>query len=671
MSLDQESPTPLVIPEVHRRSRGPWLLGLALAVGGAATWAWASGFRVEKLWASARPVLATVAVDRGDLDLVVTENGTVESADNATVRCQVEALMGLTGGTAGANGARGGTAGGQGAQGNRAGNGTANGQAQGGASTQQATPAAQPAAKSKAAAKSKTAAKGAAKAKATGAGVASASPTESASGGGAATKGAGGAGGAASGDGSESTGIPRPDIRSFSYIIEPHVPLRPTTKSSTSTSTQMKAATQGTGGSGGRGGGGGGRGGDPNAEMPGSTRIISILPEGTPVKAGDVVCVLDSAAFKDELQAQEIRYTQAKAWVEQAKSILEVEEISLREYEEGIYPQDLQLIRQYIQMCETNYGRAKKTYEWSVETVKKNFRTTAQLNADALSLKQTEISLNEAKGMLVRLEKFTGKRIEAARKAKIEAVRADKLSLDSAFQLEKERKERLEKMIEYCTLRAPRDGIVVYASQANRWGQVQNPIQEGVTVRQSQPIFNLPNPNFMQVKAKINESKVSLVQSGQPALIHVDAFPDQPLKGTVTEITPISAPANGPISDVRIYYATVRIDGKAFDSLRPGLSAEVDFRVDSRRNVIRVPLEAIRWVGNQAFAALATNSPEGLAWRWKPVTLGLSDSTFGEVLSGLEPGDRVIDHPDSLPAPKPVLAKADDKDQLVDASRSR
>jgi len=71
-------------------------------------------------------------------------------------------------------------------------------------------------------------------------------------------------------------------------------------------------------------------------EKPGSTRIVSILPEGTRVTKGQVVCELDSSAFEDELQAQLVRWLKAKSWVDQARSILEVTEISLREYRDGI-----------------------------------------------------------------------------------------------------------------------------------------------------------------------------------------------------------------------------------------------------------------------------------------------------------------------------------------------
>ncbi len=656
LSLDTNNlndPSSLVIPETKRRR--PWGILLFLSVvAGLGGWAWATSFRPARLWSGTPKQLITLEIDRGDLSLLVTENGTLESSDNATVRCEVEALIGLTGGaTGGAQGARaGGSGGGQGG-------GGANGA--GGAATPAPAQTAAPAATKKSggggggAAAKKKATGG--KAKATGAGVASA--TDAA---------ASGASGSATGTAASSTDsalLKRPSVSSFNYIVEPHVPLRGANGAkSSSTSTQAKAAAAqqqnaGGGGGGGRGGrgggGGGGRGGNNQTqEMPGSTRIIWILPEGSPVKAGDIVCELDASAFKDELQAQKIRYLQAKAWVEQAKSILEVNEISLREFEQGIYPQDVQLIRQYISACETEYSRAKGNLTWSRDTAKKGFRSQAQVNADELASQQAEIALREAEGMLDRLENFTGKRIEKARKAKIEAIRADQLSLQSSFVLEEERLKRLEKMVEKCTLRSPRDGIVVYANQANSWGQVESQIQEGVTVRQSQPIFSVPNPKHMQVKAKINESKVAQIQSGQAATIRVDAFPDRLLRGKVLDITAIPAPANGPVSDVRIYYAMVQILSGEFEGLRPGLSAEVNFEITTEQDVTRVPVETLVWVGSQPFAALQLPNPtdQGTNWQWKPLKLGLSDSQYAEVLSGLKPGDHVIAAPDALAPPR-------------------
>ncbi len=393
-------------------------------------------------------------------------------------------------------------------------------------------------------------------------------------------------------------------------------------------------------------------------EPPGATRILQIVREGTPVKAGDVVAKLDSSAFEDEEQAQQIRFLQAKAFVQQAQSILEVYEISLREYREGIFPQDMQLIKDYIETCELEKNRLERTVKWSQEMQKKGYRTRYQVNGDEKSYEQATIALNEARGMLARLRDQTGPKNILALEANVKAVQADKLMQDRAFELEKQRLERIQKNIRNCTVRAPRDGVVVYANQVDNWGQVATPIDEGITLYQNQPIFNLPDPLHMRVRAQINESKLACIYRGQPALVVVNAFRGRTMRGTVAEINAINVPLRG--SDVRVYYANVTIEG-SFDALKPGLSAEVTFRVQSRRAVTRVRLESVRWAGGQTFVALYDSAAADAGkppWRWHQVELGLSDATYAEVLSGLKPGDRVASPSTGLESPTPSGAPA-------------
>ena len=362
-------------------------------------------------------------------------------------------------------------------------------------------------------------------------------------------------------------------------------------------------------------------------EKPGSTRIVSILPEGTHVTKGQVVCELDASAFEDELQAQLVRWLKAKSWVDQAKSILEVSEISLREYRDGIYPQDLQLIRQYIQTCKIEKERSERNANWSRDMFKKGFRTAAQLKADELNDQEKSIALEEAEGMLERLVKFTGPKNIKSLEAKIKAVESDKKNQEASFQLETQRRDRLQRNIDRCTLRAPDDGIVVYMNETNDWGRVDVQIDEGVAVREGQRIFQLPDPRSMRVKARINETKMGQLRSGQRAMIKVDAFPDRLMQGTVAEITAISTPVNGPFSDVRIYFAMVNID-QGNDDLRPGLSAEVFLRCDSRTNVTRVPIQAVRSIDGKHYVALHQPAPRaeqnrpgsGSASSWVSVT---------------------------------------------------
>jgi len=92
------------------------------------------------------------------------------------------------------------------------------------------------------------------------------------------------------------------------------------------------------------------------------------------------------------------------------------------------------------------------------------------------------------------------------------------------------------------------------------------------------------------------------------------------------------------------------IDSGGFEGLRPGLSAEVSFFVDSRREATRVPLASVRWVENVPFAAVATVS-DGSSYRWQPIEVGLMNENYAEILGGLKPGDKVVAHPEDLPAP--------------------
>jgi multidrug resistance efflux pump len=563
-------------------------------------------------------------VARGDILLSVVEAGSLESANSATVRCKVEAIIGTVGGTSssmgmggsgsGMGGSRGGMRQGAGASASGAASGAASMAGGGGGGGG-----------------------GAARSGASGSGGAASSARASASTGGARSGGGGMSAGGGSAAGS------KPVIRSFSYFVSPHVPLRASGVSNLGTRAGAMGSLGSLGGmGGGRSGGGGNRGGgggDMFMEQPGATRILKILPEGTTVKKGDPVCWLDSSTFEDELKSQLIKHAQAKSWVEQAKASLRVAEIALLEYRDGIFVQDLAQLDKYLTLCRSQYEQQSKNIAWEKEMVEKGLRSPSALKASQLSLEQAEIALQEAITMRDTLLNYSKPKIIKNLEAKIEAVRSDYYAQESAFQFEDERKRKLEKMIENCVLHSPRDGFVVYNNQTTPWGTIAAQIQEGATVRQDQPIFSIPDPSHMRVKARINESKVAFIQPGMPCIVQVDAFPDESFPGRVVSVTPIPAPANGPFSDVRVYYALVDIDASDFAKLRPGLTAEVQFIQNARYDVPCIPLTAIRYLNGQPL--VAQPGPKGTQ-RWVPIQIGLANEAYAEVIAGISPGDTIL-----------------------------
>lgn len=594
--------------------RFPWkaLTALALLVA-LAVGSWASGFP-HALWGENASPVQTVAVTRGDIAVYLAESGVVESTSNATVKCQVEALLGSvsnnttgTGGT-GRNGSGGGSSGG-----GAGGSGAAGASGTSAAGTMEV-------------------------------GKAGTSKTGTSKTGG----GSGGTGGTGTDDATASTKsssgsrgsatAKKPMVQSFNYMIQPHVATKVggssgnsaagTTKKSQNQQSQMNSGFS--------------MGGERN----GSTTILSILPEGTSVKAGQVVCELDKATFEDELRNQKIRYEQAKAAYDQVEYAAEVNKIAVKEYINGVLPQDREAIRIYAEQCKSLAEQARKTLDWSKDMQKRGYRNASQVQADFIAVEQNDLNMAEASRMKTRLEEFASPRILKELEAKGESIRADLLSKQSTVQLEKERLERLEKAIVNCTLKAPHDGIICYVNEVSPWGSVDYRIEPGAVVREGQAIFNLPNSKDMRIRCKVNETKVSKVSPGMPVKIAIDAMPGRTFDGKVTDVTAIPAPAEGPISEIHVYYAMIEIDTQGQEGFKPGLSALVHFAAEFQNDVPLVPVSAVRWIERAPFLAVLNGNDAA----WRPVTLGVTNEEMAEVKSGVQEGDRVVLNPEDVPA---------------------
>lgn len=602
------------------------LVLVTLAGAGYGVWVFTEEYRSG---ADQDPNIPIYTVDRGEINVVAVESGTLESSDNATVKCKVEAVLGTTSsmggmGGGGSRGGGGGSRGGGGASGGGGGGG-GSGRSSGGASGG-----------------------GGMGGGASGGGGSAAAATGSAG-----SSGRGGATGGGGG-GAKMPTLVRPRIRSFSYNIPNYVSSLRAVGGGSSGRSASSGGGMG-GGGGGRGGGGGGGGGFGGNMNAGSTKIISILPEGEQVKVGDLVAELDSATFKTELESQKIRVTGVKSDLEQVTKTLEVAQISLEEFRDGVFPQDKMLLNQYIAQCELRTTQSAKNLEWSKDQVKKGLRSDNQLQADQFEYTKNKTYLEEAYGMKERLEKFTAPRILKELQARIEAVRTDYFAIKNSYQLEIDRQKKLEEMIENCKLFSPRDGIVVYANESNMWGRTEAQIIEGATVREGQAVFRVPNPKRMLVKAQINESKISYIRKGQKTEILIDAFPETPLTGTVTEITAIPAPPKGFSTEIRAYVATVAIDSGGFEGLRPGMAAEVSFDVTSKTDSVRVPLDTIVFVNQKPFVAI--RDPKK-GFHWRSVEVGLMSEQYAEIKSGLSSGEQIAATPARLKISLPDTTEA-------------
>jgi HlyD family secretion protein len=378
---------------------------------------------------------------------------------------------------------------------------------------------------------------------------------------------------------------------------------------------------------------------DAFCQVEGGTTIIMIKTEGTPVKAGDVVAELDSAALKDSLTNQKITTQQAEASFKQAKLVREVAEYAVREYVEGVYKQDLATYKGQIALARSDLERAVDRLKWSSEMKKKGYVSIATNLADELTKQQADFDLEQAETQLTVLEKYTKEKQIKSLSSDVEKAKADELSKQSSYELERTKERKLERQIENCTLKAPGDGIVVYANDPGRMGGQQSvQIEEGASVRERQKIFSLPDTTKLRVNTKVHESMVDRIKVGRPALVRVDAAANEVIQGTVASVAPMADANSAFASDIKVYTTLISLQGDTSRlNLRPGMSAQVEILVEEVEDALSVPVQSILEFKGKDWVFVK----DGDSFRKTEIIPGTSNDQHVVVKSGLKDGDEV------------------------------
>jgi RND family efflux transporter MFP subunit len=402
-------------------------------------------------------------------------------------------------------------------------------------------------------------------------------------------------------------------------------------------------------------------------------KIVSILPEGTRVTKGQVVVELDTDKLKRTLAEQEVKYNTARGKYEAARQELEVQKnkaesetakaqlaqtlakLDFEKYVRGEYLADLDEKKGAIKLAEKELQDAEEKLKHYQTFVKKGFGTPEQLRLKELEVERARNFLERDKAKLTVLETYTKARQEAelefkAEDAKREVVRVKnggdanvskaKADMDSArvvADLERTQFEQLKKQLEFAVIKAPADGILVYAQ--SRFWDPDSRIQLGAVVMYQQAIFQLPELDHMQVKVRVHESKVKKLRVGQKAEIRVEALSNRVLHGTVKTVATLADMAmSWRRGGIKEYETIVTIDDLPSDAaLKPNMTAEVTIKVDQVNDVLLVPVQAVAEIEGQHYAYVATNS--GIERR--EVTVDKSNDKYVQVQSGLEQGERV------------------------------
>jgi HlyD family secretion protein len=407
--------------------------------------------------------------------------------------------------------------------------------------------------------------------------------------------------------------------------------------------------------------------------------IVSIVPEGTRVKEGDLLVELDVSELVDHLVDHEIMVRNAEAalvnaresltiitsqmesTVELARLNVEFAKQDLEKYtgKGGKYENDVAAAEGKIKLNAEERTKAADYLDWSTRLYSEKYLSKTQLQADQLALQRAELNLQVASNDANLLKQYTHRReitqltsdvsqaekalerAEARARASIAQIRAQLAAREQEYRHQVEMLERHKEEVAQSKIYAPTDGMVIYAtsSRSSSFHDDRKPLADGVEVWERQELIYLPRSTSTVAEVDLHEANLQKVRVGQPAVVTVDALPGKKLVGTIKRIAPLPDPQSMWMNpDLKVYKTEIALDSND-PLLRSGMNCKAEIVVEQHTDTVYVPIQTIRRVGGRP--AVYVLKDDG-STEVRPVELGLDDNRMVRVLGGLDEGELVL-----------------------------
>jgi HlyD family secretion protein len=311
------------------------------------------------------------------------------------------------------------------------------------------------------------------------------------------------------------------------------------------------------------------------------------VAEGQEVAAGQLLVALSD--------------TEAKAAIAQAEAALAQSETRLHQIETVGLP----VAQEALSQNEANLANAQRAFDRATQLRATNAGTEAQLDEARRALLVAQAMVRSARVQVTGLSPGGSDRVMA------DSQRAE---ARAALEIARAR-------LAYAQIRAPLPGTLIARN-----------VEPGWVVQPGQALMVLSPAGRTQLVVQIDEKNFALIALGQMALASADAYPDRRFAARLSYINPAIDPQRASVE--------VKLDvDEPPDYLRQDMTVSVDIAVAERKDVVVVPLSAIRDLGNSRPFVLVVEN--GRAAR-RDVRLGLRGPSLVEVRDGLSAGEVVL-----------------------------
>lgn len=386
------------------------------------------------------------------------------------------------------------------------------------------------------------------------------------------------------------------------------------------------------------------------------TQLVSVLPDGTEVKVGDIIMSLTDTDVKQEVDRLQREVTEAEDNVRQQRdqSSREVENArnSLTKAEEarqlaqtqgkaGIEKSQAEVafLQKELEVAQGQYERSQRLFGehllpvTEVEQAEDEVRDK-QFSLEAAARTQQEAAREAEDSVALRTMEVTSARLElekteAAMKASVQTAQRQLANKQSDLAIATEQLAAMQ-------VAAPASGMLLIEKI---WDDGERALRTGDQVREGQRIASIIQSREMRVRCDINEGDIDLIHAGQETHIRVPALGLITLPGKVDSAGSLArqgSPWRGGTPGQKTFNAVVSLT-KQDPRLRPGMGATVDVVLERVKKGLAVPVESVLSEGGKTVVYVAS----GKHFQRVPVKTLKRNNELMAVEGDLRVGDRV------------------------------
>lgn len=405
------------------------------------------------------------------------------------------------------------------------------------------------------------------------------------------------------------------------------------------------------------------------------TSIVELVKEGTKVKAGDVLLVLSADQIDKQIIDETARVQSSRSDLVSAENAVAIQEIdndsrlrkarlkldlsrvALEQWKEGDVAIKRLSLSLDLEKADRELNRAKDRLERSEKLFAREFLSSEELEKDRIAVIEWTKALEKAQKNIEVYNSYEYpkdeqtklgdvadaeaelRRVELNNEKELAVKRADLENKKQQLRLREENLAKLNQQKENTIIKAPRDGLVVYATSMERGRFMDGSLQVGKEVTNNEQLMSLPDTSEMVAAVKVHESLAGRVRPGMPATVKVEAAGGKLYRGVVESIGVLAESNGWRDPNLREYTVRVHIDKNEDTSLlKPSMRAEAQLILGRVTDAIAVPVQAVFNDGAVRFVYTS----DGSKFRREPVKVGRRSDTMAEIAAGITEGTAVL-----------------------------